>query len=106
MATPIAHKGATAGARVTALTMVDLVTKPALVDEAWKYFREVQTKDTKYEPLIRAQDQPAIWLNKQTMDKYRPEMKKYYYDPTKYKTYLDQLGIKYPTVRESATASK
>ena len=26
-------------------------------------------------------------------------MKKYYYDPTKYKTYLEQLGIKYPTVR-------
>jgi aminobenzoyl-glutamate utilization protein B len=26
-------------------------------------------------------------------------MKKYYYDPTKYPTYLDQLGIKYPTVR-------
>jgi aminobenzoyl-glutamate utilization protein B len=33
------------------------------------------------------------------MAKYRPELKKYYYDPTKYKTYLDQLGIKYPTIR-------
>ena len=33
------------------------------------------------------------------MDSYRPEMKKFYYDPTKYKTYLEQLGIKYPTVR-------
>ena len=41
-------------------------------------------------------DKPAIWLNKETMEKYRPEMKKYYYDPTKYKTYLEQLGIKYP----------
>jgi aminobenzoyl-glutamate utilization protein B len=30
-------------------------------------------------------------------------MKKYYYDPTKYKTYLEQLGIKYPTVRTAAT---
>jgi aminobenzoyl-glutamate utilization protein B len=26
-------------------------------------------------------------------------MKKYYYDPSKYKTYLEQLGIKYPTVK-------
>jgi len=26
-------------------------------------------------------------------------MKKYYYDPSKYKSYLEQLGIKYPTVR-------
>jgi aminobenzoyl-glutamate utilization protein B len=37
-------------------------------------------------------------MNKGTMDKYRPEMKKYYYDPSKYDTYLEQLGIKYPTV--------
>ena len=27
-------------------------------------------------------------------------MKKYYYDPTKYKAYLEQLGIEYPTVRK------
>jgi aminobenzoyl-glutamate utilization protein B len=40
-----------------------------------------------------------VWLNEATMAKYRPELKKYYYDPTKYKTYLDQLGIKYPTIR-------
>jgi aminobenzoyl-glutamate utilization protein B len=29
-------------------------------------------------------------------------MRKYYYDPTKYSTYLEQLGITYPTVRDSA----
>ncbi len=34
------------------------------------------------------------------MEKYRPEMKKYYYDPTRYKTYLEQLGIQYPTIRK------
>jgi aminobenzoyl-glutamate utilization protein B len=99
MATPIAHKGVTAGAKVQAMTILDLVSRPELVEQAWQYFREVQTKDTKYEPLLRAEDQPAIWLNKGIMDKYRPEMKKYYYDPTRYKTYLEQLGIKYPTVR-------
>jgi aminobenzoyl-glutamate utilization protein B len=54
----------------------------------------VQTKDQKYSPLIRAQDTPAIELNAAMMDRYREEMKKYYYDPTKYKTYLEQLGIK------------
>jgi aminobenzoyl-glutamate utilization protein B len=99
MATPIAHKGVTAGAKVQALTILDLVTRPELVEQAWDYFKNVQTKETKYEPLIRAQDQPATWLNKATMEKYRPEMKKYYYDPSRYKTYLDQLGIKYPTVK-------
>ena len=34
------------------------------------------------------------------MEQYRPEMKKFYYDPTKYKTYLEQLGITYPTVKK------
>ena len=100
MATPIAHKGVTAGAKVQAMTIIDLLTKPALVQSAWDYFRNVQTKDIKYEPLIRAQDIPAIELNKGVMDKFRPEMRKYYYDPTKHKTYLEQLGITYPTLKK------
>jgi len=103
MATPIAHKGVIAGAKVQAMTMLDLLMKPELVQQAWDYFKNVQTKETKYEPLLRPQDQPAIWLNKATMEKYRPDMKKYYYDPSRYKTYLDQLGIEYPTVRPTAT---
>ena len=100
MATPIAHKGATAGAKVQAMTMIDLLTKPTLVQQAWDYFRDVQTKSMKYEPLIRPQDKPAIDLNRATMEKYRGEMRKYYYDPSRYKTYLEQLGIDYPTVRK------
>ena len=100
MATPIAHKGATAGAKVQAMTMLDLLLKPALVEQAWTYFRDVQTKEIKYQALIRPEDTPAIDLNKATMEKYRPEMRKYYYDPTRYKTYLEQLGITYPTVKK------
>ena len=99
MAGPIAHKGIQAGAKVVALTVLDFLMKPELTTQAWDYFRNVQTKTTKYVPLIRPEDKPAIWLNEQIMAKYRPEMKKYYYDPTKYKNYLEQLGIKYPTVR-------
>jgi aminobenzoyl-glutamate utilization protein B len=101
MATPIAHKGATAGAKVQALTTLDLMTKPTLITQAWDYFRNVQTKDIKYFPLMRPEDKPPIWMNKVLMDRVRPEMKKFYYDPTKYKTYLDQLGIKYPMVRDT-----
>ena len=100
MATPIAHKGVTAGAKVQAMTMLDLLLKPALVDQAWDYFRTVQTKEIKYEPLIRPEDKPAVHLNKEIMDKYRPELKKFYYDPSRYKTYLEQLGIAYPTVKK------
>jgi aminobenzoyl-glutamate utilization protein B len=104
MATPIAHKGINAGAKVQAMTTLDLLMRPELVKQAWDYFHN-QTKTTKYIPLMRPEDKPAIWLNTQTMAKYRPEMKKYYYDSTKYKTYLDQLGIKYPTVRGDSTTS-
>jgi aminobenzoyl-glutamate utilization protein B len=105
MATPIAHKGVTAGAKVLAMTMVDLLTKPELVEEAWDYFRNVQTKETKYQPLIGADDRPAIWLNKKIMDEYRERMRPYYYDPAKYDTYLDQLGISYPHVTGDAPVS-
>ncbi|HEX8318839.1 peptidase dimerization domain-containing protein [Longimicrobium sp.] len=99
MATPIAHKGSTAGAKATAMTLLDLFTRPELVDSAWSYFRDVQTRDIKYEPLIRPGDQPPVEMNAQTMQRYRPQMRRYYYDSRRYRTYLEQLGITYPTVR-------
>src|SRR4029079_6753323 len=101
MATPIAHKGATAGAKVQAMTTLDLMLNPALITQSWDYFSNVQTKDTKYYPLMRPEDKPPIWMNKVMMDRVRPEMRKFYFDPTKHKTYLEQLGIKYPMVRDS-----
>lgn len=100
MATPIAHKGSTAGAKAQATTALDFLLQPDLIKQAWAYFNDVQTKDIKYTPLINPTDQPAIELNKEKMEKFRPELKKYYYDPTKYKTYLEQLGIQYPTVKK------
>ncbi len=99
MATPIAHKGVTAGAKVQVMTALDFLMKPELVDQAWDYFRNVQTKDKKYTPLIGPEDKPAIWLNQQTMTTFREQMKKFYYDEKKYPSYLEQLGIQYPTVR-------
>lgn len=99
MATPIAHKGVTAGAKVVAMTALDLLTRPELVAHAWEYYRDVQTKETKYQPLIAPEDKPPTWLNKRIMDNYREQMRKFYYDPSKYTTYLEQLGIKYPTTR-------
>jgi aminobenzoyl-glutamate utilization protein B len=100
MATPIAHKGVTAGAKVQAMTLVDLLLKPEVITAAWDYFKNVQTRTQKYEALIRPQDTPAIELNREIMAKYREQMKKFYFDPTKYKTLLDQLGIKYPVIRK------
>ena len=99
MATPIAHQGTTAGAKVMAMTLVDLLTTPALVEKAWTYFRQEQTGSRKYQSLLSTQDKPAIWLNAKIMAEYREPMRKFYYDPTRFDTYLDQLGIKYPTVK-------
>ena len=100
MATPIAHKGVVAGAKVQAMTVLDILLHPDLVDKAWDYFRNVQTKTVKYQSLLRPEDKPAIWLNQKIMEQYRPGMKAFYYDPSKYNTYLDQLGIKYPTIHQ------
>jgi aminobenzoyl-glutamate utilization protein B len=100
MATPIAHKGSAAGAKVQALTALDLLLSPEKIEQAWVYYKDVQTKDIKYTPLIAPDDQPAIDMNKEKMEKFRPEMRKYYYDSSKYKTYLEQLGIQYPTVKK------
>lgn len=100
MATPIAHKGVIAGAKVQAMTMLDILVHPELVKAAWDYYNNVQTKVVKYKSFIRDGDTPAIWLNAKIMEQYRPAMKKLYYDPSKYDTYLEQLGIKYPTVKQ------
>jgi aminobenzoyl-glutamate utilization protein B len=101
-ATPIAHKGATAGAKVVAMTGVDLLLAPALVPQAWDYFKNVQTKTRTYQPLLAPTDLPVTSMNAKTMEQFRPQLEKFYYDPAKYKTYLEQLGITYPTVRTSA----
>jgi aminobenzoyl-glutamate utilization protein B len=96
MATPIAHKGAVAGAKALAMTVLDLMTTPKLVSDAKAYFTDVQGKTDTYDPVLTPQDQPAIWLNAKTMKEMRPLMEPYYYDASKYGSYLEQLGIKYP----------
>ncbi|MBI2073282.1 MAG: amidohydrolase [Gemmatimonadetes bacterium] len=100
MATPIAHQGATAGAKAQAMTVLDLLLRPELVQQAWDYFRNEQTRNTRYQPIIRPEDRPATWLNADIRGKHRPEMRKYYYDAAKYQNYLEQLGVQYPTVRQ------
>lgn len=100
MATPIAHKGVVYGAKAEAMTLLDLLLKPELIKDAWAYYKDEQTKDIKYEPLISPKEQPAIYLNKKIMAEFKPKLEKFYYDPSKYKNYLEQLGIKYPTIRD------
>ena len=99
MATPVAHKGSLAGAKVQALTLLDLFLDGNTVDAAWDYFNNVQTPEQEYIPFITPDDKPAIFLNEQIMQEWRPRMRPYYYDASKFDTYLEQLGIEYPTVK-------
>ncbi|HET7925260.1 MAG TPA: amidohydrolase [Rhodanobacteraceae bacterium] len=96
MATPVAHKGTTQGAMVYAATIIDLVSRPDLVAAARDYFENVQGEYATYTPYIREGDEPVVTMNKDTMDRYRPELAKHYYDARRFKTYLEQLGVAYP----------
>ena len=98
MTTPIAHKGIVAGSKVVAMTMVDLLLRPDLIREAKTYFTDVQLKNNTVLPLLADTDEPQIQINRETMERFRPEMRKFYYDATKYDTYLEQLGVKFPTL--------
>ncbi len=106
MATPVAHKGATQGAKVHAMTVLDLMLRPDLLAAARDYFDNVQTKDRKYQPLLRPEDRPATWLNKELMDRFRPELRKHYYDATKYSSYLEQLAVPYPPAMPDAAPAQ
>jgi aminobenzoyl-glutamate utilization protein B len=88
------------------MTVLDIMTTPQLVTEAKAFQKDVQFKDQKYDPVVTANDPPAIHLNKELMARIRPEMKKFYYDPAKYPSYLDQLGIKYPAAAAAPSTTK
>jgi aminobenzoyl-glutamate utilization protein B len=100
MATPIAHKGVVAGAEAEAMTLLDFFLQPELVDQAWDYFREEQGMNQEYVPMVGEEDKPAIYLNTEIMQEFRPKLEAFYYDETMYDSYLEQLGITYPTVRK------
>ena len=105
-ATPIAHKGANAGAKVVAMTVLDFLTKPEKLDEAKEYFDNVQSKEDFYRPMISEKDPPPFYLNTEKMEKYRDKMEKFYFDETKYDTYLEQLGVDYPEINKSGGDKK
>ncbi len=97
MATPIAHKGGVAGAKVMAMTMLDLFLDPKLLADAKGYYTDVQTKTVKYQPVL-TNETPYIEMNADIMGEFRERMRPLYYNPAKYKTYLDQIGVKWPTI--------
>jgi len=83
---------------VMALSMLDCVIPPELVHAAKTYFTDVHLKTDKPQEFLAESDVPQVQINRETMARLRPEMRKFYYDASKYETYLDQLGVKFPTL--------
>ena len=59
------------------MTALDLLMRPEVVMAANDYFVTVQQAPQKSKPLLRPEDKPAVWLNKETMDWFKPELRKY-----------------------------
>lgn len=77
----IAHKGEVAGAKILAATILDLLTSPELMERVKAQFRE-DTKGTTYFSLLPADAKPPVEMNRETMERVRPEMRKSYLNQT------------------------
>jgi aminobenzoyl-glutamate utilization protein B len=73
----IAHKGMVAGAKVLAASILDLLTRPDILQKARAEF-DAQLKQTPYFAVLPPDAKPPLDLNKAVMDRYRPEMRKFY----------------------------
>jgi len=77
LATSIAHKGAVAGAKVMAASIVECMSNPAVVDEAKRTFKE-ELGGVAFTSLLPPDQKPPVHLNKATMEKFRPQMARHY----------------------------
>tara|TARA_E500000331_G_C16972433_1_gene589884 strand:- start:197 stop:352 length:156 start_codon:yes stop_codon:yes gene_type:complete len=50
--------------------------------------------------VVGVEDEPAVHLNTMIMENFAPKLKPFYYDETKYDSYMEQLGIIYPTLKK------
>ena len=70
-----AWKGLNTGAKVMAASAIDLLTKPKVLDEIKKEFKEY-SKSHPYKSFLPEGAKPPVNLNKELMDKYRDAMLK------------------------------
>jgi aminobenzoyl-glutamate utilization protein B len=77
LATSIAHKGALAGAKVMAASVVECWRNPDIVAEAKRTFKE-ELNGVEYRPLLPRDQKPPVELNRAMMEKYRPLMAQHY----------------------------
>ena len=77
----ISHKGQVAGAKVLAASIIDLMSSPELLKKTHAE-SEIESKKTPYFSLLPPDAQPPTDLNRAEMEKYRPEMRKFYLNKT------------------------
>ena len=77
----VSHKGQVAGAKVLAASIIDLMTSPDLLAKARAEF-EVESKRTPYFSLLPPDAKPPVDLNRAEMEKFRPDMRKFYLSNT------------------------
>jgi aminobenzoyl-glutamate utilization protein B len=65
------------GSKVLAGAILDFLTKPELVQEARAEFAKA-TSEMKYFPVLPADAKPPLDLNKETMERYRADMRQFY----------------------------
>ena len=77
LATTIAHKGAVAGAKALAASVIDVFLDPSIAARARETFaREIG--ETCYKPLIPPEQKPPLDLNHAEMEKWREKMRAHY----------------------------
>ena len=77
LASSIAHKGALAGAKVMATSILECFKNPAVVEEAKRTFRD-EVAGVSYRPLLPPDQKPPVDLNRATMERYRPLLAQHY----------------------------
>jgi aminobenzoyl-glutamate utilization protein B len=77
LATSIAHKGAVAGVKALATSVIDYLQNPDLLMQTKASFKR-EIGDAVYKPLLPDDQRPPIELNRAEMEKYRPQMERHY----------------------------
>jgi aminobenzoyl-glutamate utilization protein B len=73
----IAHKGMVVGAKVLSASILDLMTRPDVMQRARAEFEQA-TKAMPYFAVLPGDAKPPLDLNRAVMEHYRPEMRKFY----------------------------
>ena len=81
LATTIAHKGALAGAKALAGTVIDLFTKPSLLGSI-KHAFAVERAAQPFTSLVPKDQKAPQDLNKDEMERWRPSMRAFYVKET------------------------